>query len=184
VLTALIVILLIIGFIAMFIHSKSFRWAVLVFVIIAVLGITLLIQVSEQNSKRYQEEQRQQEALKAKLERERWARVKMEDIQIKDAQLKGYPVEYHWGNLTATVRNSSAYDIDGIGFSVRLYDCAGLPRKGFSNCDVIGEAYSFGEAIIPAQQTREVSARFQFPNTPKPKGKFAWSYEVRGIRSP
>ncbi len=66
---------------------------------------------------------------------------------------------------------------------ITLRDCDGAPDKKYSNCETIGEDVSTVDARVPAHQTRQITGKFSFPNTPKPRNKLLWSYEIRNIRA-
>jgi hypothetical protein len=178
-------------FIALLIGSKAFRWAVLVFLAIAIIGIAMLVQWSNESSRRYAAEEAQKQARieKEKLEQERQIEersklVKLQDLQIGNVGLSGINYSYFKNvYLTGSLLNNSPVDLASLEIRVRLYDCSGAPKKDYSNCDIIGEDEERVEANVPTKQKRQIRGTFNFPNTPRPSGALRWSYELRSIRA-
>ena len=83
-------------------------------------------------------------------------------------------------NLSGNVRNKSeAYRLEGITFKVTLRDCQG-PDK--AKCVNIGEATAYVPVTLPPQEARDFVGSLYFGNEQiKPKGTFAWDYEIVAI---
>lgn len=182
--------ILFLSFLALLIVSASFRKAVGVLFLLAVVGILWLQDNIKRENERYEREraataaaeQRRASALESERE-ERSKLIGADQLEIRNASLSGAPKYFDRNTLTATVSNRSAVALAQLQILVRLYECAGTARADYANCEVIGEDTGWVEALVPAKQTRQMKGEFRFPNTPVPQGSFAWTFTVRKIRA-
>jgi hypothetical protein len=176
-LTVIAVIFGIILFIALLIGSPAFRGAVIVFAVIAGIGIYLVVQTSQKRSDEYALERQRQERLDA----ERWTKMRVDEIEIRDATLA--PSFLDRRDFVASVRNNGGLTLIALSLRIVLYDCKGAPQPAYANCETIGENSGALDCAVPPNQVRQVKGSFQFANTPPVRGRFAWTYEVRGLKA-
>jgi hypothetical protein len=83
-------------------------------------------------------------------------------------------------NLSGSVRNNSdEYRLEGVTFKVTLRDC---PTDDKAKCASIGEATTYVPMNLSPKEARDFVGALYFGNDRiKPKGTFAWDFEVVAI---
>jgi len=118
-----------------------------------------------------------------KEEQKKWEIISKDQVTIRDEVLLK-PVYLNGPRtFSATVGNNSKFPVSNLLLLMRLYDCTDKPKGDYSNCEIIGEARPVIGASIPPGQTRRVMGSPQFDATPRVRGKFAWGYEILGVRA-
>lgn len=85
--------------------------------------------------------------------------------------------------LTGRVVNSSqTYTLTGIGFDVKLYDCAAQDTP-LDNCFIIGEDSKEARLSAPPGQLRHFEADLIFADLPKVEGVMRWDYSITTLRA-
>jgi hypothetical protein len=119
---------------------------------------------------------------KEEEEQKKWDLIKKDEISFRDEKLLDPMYAGGPRTFTATLSNKSSFAVSHLRLLVRLYDCSGRPDSDYSNCEIIGEVRPVISAPVPAGQTREIVSSMLFEATPRVKGRFAWGYNILGVR--
>lgn len=113
-----------------------------------------------------------------RLEEDARSRIPLSEVIVENVTVT--PTFRSSYNLSGNVRNKSEeYRLEGITFKVTLRDCQG-PDK--AKCVSIGEATTYVPVTLPPQEARDFVGSLYFGNEQiKPKGTFAWDYEIVAI---
>jgi hypothetical protein len=181
-LTFLAIVFGLIIFVALLIGSPAFRWGAAIVAAILVLGVWAMIENSNRASREYQAQREQEQRAQQRAEDARWQKIKLGELEFRNAALSAPKYNDGPRQFSATVRNSSESPVTMLSMVIRLFDCNQQPAPDFSNCETIGESRRNFDAEVPPNQTRQVSADFDFRNTPPLRGRLHWSYHIAGIR--
>jgi 4-amino-4-deoxy-L-arabinose transferase-like glycosyltransferase len=160
---ALFTIILILIFIALLINSKAFRWAVAIFVGVCVVGILLIISITEENKKKYEREEE----------------VARHLMTTNDIELSDMTFNMRGGALNGRLRNKSTrYVVSEVGLRVIVEDCDA------SGCDTVGEKDARISESTPAGQARDFSESVYFSTSPTARrGRLNWHYQVTYVEA-
>ncbi len=120
---------------------------------------------------------------KGNEEQKKWKLISKDDVSLRDENLLKPMYENGPRTFTATLSNMSDLPVSHLHMLVRLYDCSGRPNSNYSNCEIIGEVKPVVSASVPAGQTRKFTAMMLFEATPRVRGRFAWGYDILGVRA-
>ena len=107
-------------------------------------------------------------------------RIAIDEIEIQEVELMLDPrVTKLKGRV---INNSATYTLTGIGFDVKLYDCAGEDTP-LTACYIIGEDKKEARLSAPPGQLRAFEAALIFANLPDVEGVLRWDYSVVALRA-
>ncbi len=107
-------------------------------------------------------------------------RISVSEIALEEVDLALDP---RVSTLSGRVVNhSESYTLTGIGFDVKLYDCAAEDTP-LGECFIIGEDKKEARLSAPPGQLRAFKAALIFANLPDVEGVLRWDYEVTALRA-
>ena len=107
-------------------------------------------------------------------------RIAVNEITIEEVDLALDPrVSKLKGRV---INNSPSYELTGIRFDVKLYDCA-AEETPFTDCFIIGEDEKEAHLTAPPGQLRAFEAALIFANLPGVEGVVRWDYTVTALRA-
>ena len=107
-------------------------------------------------------------------------RIAVSEISIEEVDLVLDPrVSKLSGRV---INNSPGYALTGIGFDVKLYDCAAEDTP-LAECFIIGEDEKEAHLSAPPGQLRAFEAALIFANLPDVEGVLRWDYSVTALRA-
>jgi hypothetical protein len=114
-----------------------------------------------------------------RLEEDARSRIPASDVIVENVTIT--PTFRASYNLSGSVRNNSEqYRLEGLTFKVTLRDCATDDK---AKCVNISEATTYVPVNLPPQEARDFVGALYFGNEAiKPKGTFAWDFELVAIK--
>jgi len=167
--------LIVLAIIYFMIVSPGFRAAALILLAICGVGIFLIIENSEKQTKQRQQQQ-------AEEERRATNSIRSDDLLLSGISLVKDQYGGGW-TLQGTITNNSKFDLGRISFRVTIQDC---PNQV---CKIIGQETTSTisafdqKSLVPAGQVRLFKTyRMKFENMP-PATASRWDYTISTIRA-
>lgn len=177
---------------------NNWRHAYIVGWVVVGLMVVGAMDRDDQARKRSREQQAQEERARTdafqKAEAARWALVKPDDIEIRNAAF----VPFFKDNFTATgsFRNSSPLRVTTVELDITALDChrttpplelmsTGAPRTAApgDRCDIIGQGRQTFSSDIPPGQVRGFSGTLTLRDFPAVQGRLIWTAKPVRVRA-
>jgi hypothetical protein len=158
--------------IMMMVASPAFRTFVIFLVVAGGIGIWVLIENSNKQSREYEQKRTAEQIFTATA-------IKITDVALDDVKLAKATYGLSDYILSGTLTNNSAYNLGSLNFEVTMTDC--MQAK----CVTVGQKTVSADTQVPSSQRRAFSSyAIRFDNLPPLNGAArSWNYKLISTRA-